>query len=80
MHENKIGVEGAKAMAEMLKCNKTLTELCIVIDKDIEKNNIGDDGAKALAATLEMNTKLTSLCMSIIKLYMETTLKIRELH
>jgi len=66
IQENMIDVEGAKAIAEMLKCNKTLEELCIVIDKGIEKNKIGNDGAKAFAATIALNTTLTSFCMSII--------------
>ncbi len=50
-----IGDDGAKALAEALETNKTLTGL------DLAYNNIGDSGAKALAEALETNTTLTTL-------------------
>ena len=54
---NKIGAEGAKALAE----NKTLTTL------HVGSNNIGDEGAEALAA----NTTLTTLNVSDNKISAE---------
>ncbi|KAF9272783.1 hypothetical protein BGZ68_002087, partial [Mortierella alpina] len=42
MEYNSIGSDGAKALAEALKTNSTLTTL------NLERNSIGTDGAKAL--------------------------------
>jgi len=52
---NRIGAEGAKALAEALKGNETLTML------NLENNNIGEKGAKALAEALKGNETLTML-------------------
>jgi Ran GTPase-activating protein (RanGAP) involved in mRNA processing and transport len=52
---NKIGIEGAKALAGMLEKNETITKL------DLSRNNIGDDGAKALAEALKVNKTITTL-------------------
>ena len=49
MSNNNIGVEGAKAIAEALKVNKSITELYLW------NNNIGDEGAKAIAEALKVN-------------------------
>ena len=53
--DNRIGDDGAKALATALKNNTSLTSLNLL------GNRIGDDGAKALATALETNTSLTSL-------------------
>ena len=55
LHDNKIGVDGAKAIAEALKVNPVLTSL------DLQMNSIGDDGAKAIAEALKVNPVLTEL-------------------
>jgi len=47
--------EGAKALAEALKVNTTLEELCLY------SCGIGDDGAAALAEALRCNTSLTTV-------------------
>jgi hypothetical protein len=52
---NKIGVEGAKAIAQALEKNESLTSLYLM------NNKIGAEGAKALAQALEKNESLTSL-------------------
>ena len=52
---NKIGTEGAKALAKALETNKTLTTL------NLWGNEIGPEGAKALAKALETNKILTTL-------------------
>ena len=46
---NNIGVSGAKAIAEVIKHNKTLTEVRLLW------NFMGADGAKAIAAVLKEN-------------------------
>jgi Ran GTPase-activating protein (RanGAP) involved in mRNA processing and transport len=50
---NSIGDDGAKALAEALKTNSTLTTL------DLQNNSIGPDGAKALAEALKTNSTVT---------------------
>ena len=55
MNANRIGVDGAKAIAEALKVNPVLTEL------DLYNNQIRDDGAKAIAEALKVNPVLTTL-------------------
>ncbi|CAF1472311.1 unnamed protein product, partial [Didymodactylos carnosus] len=52
---NNISDAGAKAIAEALKTNQTLTEL------NIENNNISDAGAKAIAEALKTNQTLIVL-------------------
>ncbi|MGC0372311.1 MAG: hypothetical protein DGJ47_001023, partial [Rickettsiaceae bacterium] len=55
---NHIKNEGAKALANLLNGNKTLTTL------DLSTNNIGDEGSAALADSLHENTTLTTLDLS----------------
>ena len=55
---NNIGDEGAKAIADALKSNTSLTTI------DLRGNNIGDEGAKAIAEALKGNTSLTSINLS----------------
>jgi len=50
-----IGPEGAKALAEALRTNTTLTEI------NLTCNGIGPEGAKALVETLQLNIKLTTI-------------------
>ncbi|XP_011270539.1 hypothetical protein, variant [Capsaspora owczarzaki ATCC 30864] len=50
-----IGDEEAKAIAEALKVNNTVTELFL------QENDIGDVGAQAIAEALKVNTKLTTV-------------------
>ena len=52
---NKIGDDGAKAIAEALKENTSVTNL------DLSSNAISDEGAKAIAEALKENTTITSL-------------------
>jgi Ran GTPase-activating protein (RanGAP) involved in mRNA processing and transport len=47
MGGNRLGVEGAEALADALKTNTNLT------DVSLPGNNIGDEGAKALAEALK---------------------------
>ena len=49
----KLGVEGAKAIAEMASVLASLTHL------DLGGNELGSEGAKALAAALKMNEACT---------------------
>ena len=55
LFNNRIGAEGARALAEALKTNKALTSL------DLRRNSIGAEGARALAEALKTNSALTSL-------------------
>ena len=56
LSSNKIGPEGAKAIAEALKSGTAvLTRL------DMDHNNIGVEGAKAIAEALKINAVLTRL-------------------
>ena len=55
MRWNKIGDEGANAIAEALKVNAVVTTL------DLSGNNIGVEGAKAIAEALKVNAVLTKL-------------------
>ena len=52
---SKIGPEGAKAIAEALTKNTSLTEL------NLEDTNLGPEGAKAIAEALTKNTSITEL-------------------
>jgi Ran GTPase-activating protein (RanGAP) involved in mRNA processing and transport len=52
---NEIGGAGAKALADMLKVNKTITKL------DLSGNKIGDDGVIAIAEALKENNTITTL-------------------
>ena len=56
---NNIGNVGAKALAEGLKVNKTLTSLVLY------ENKIGNEGAKALAEGLKVNETLKSLVLDV---------------
>jgi len=59
LNENEeIGDEGAKALAETLKVNKTVKQLSLQVC------GIGDAGAAALAEALRSNTSLTTLDLS----------------
>ena len=49
--DNRIGVEGSKAIAEALKVNPVY----------LNSNSIGGDGAKAIAEALKVNPVLTKL-------------------
>ncbi|KJE94948.1 hypothetical protein CAOG_08896 [Capsaspora owczarzaki ATCC 30864] len=55
LDENQIGDNEARAIAEALKVNKTLTEL------HLYTNRIGDAGAKAIAEALKVNKTMTLL-------------------
>ena len=57
LNNNSIGAEGAKAVADALGVNGSLTSL------DLRENEIGDDGAKALGEGLTVNGSLTSLTL-----------------
>jgi len=54
---NKIGVDGAMAIAEALKVNAVVTELWL------SNNNIGPEGAIAIAEALKVNAVLTTLAL-----------------
>ena len=58
LYENKIGDEGAKALAEALQENQTLTSLVLW------DNKIGDEGGKALLEALQKNQTLTTIYLS----------------
>jgi Ran GTPase-activating protein (RanGAP) involved in mRNA processing and transport len=71
---NRIGDEGARALAEALKTNKTLTlidfrckkfvrvwRFCLIDGVAYTDNRIGDEGARALAEALKTNKTLTSI-------------------
>lgn len=49
---------GAKVIGEVLKVNKSLTELVL------SRNNIGDKGAKAIGEALKVNPSLTRIDLS----------------
>ena len=55
---NVIGDDGAAALGESLKYNKSLTTL------NSSNNEIGDDGAAALGECLKYNKSLTTLDLS----------------
>ena len=72
--DNSIGVEGTKDIVEVLKLNKTLTELNLsskhmhlmcayfVFDnKFVADNSIDTEGAKVLAEALKVNKSLARL-------------------
>jgi len=54
-----IGDEGAKALAEALKVNKTVTNIVL------EANLIGNEGTQALAEALKVNTTLTNINLRV---------------
>ena len=54
---NQLGDAGAKAIAAMLRTNRSLTYL------SLSSNKIGDAGAKATAAILRTNRSLTYLAL-----------------
>ena len=70
---NKIGVEGAKSLSEMLKVNTSLISLNLRGDEKRTKkkengisiwltdNKIGREGAESMSEILKENTTLTSL-------------------
>jgi hypothetical protein len=47
---HKLGIDGAKALADALKVNSTITSI------DLRDNKVGVDGAKALADALKVNS------------------------
>ena len=57
LSKNKIGLEGAKAIAEALMKSGT----AVVITLYLGLNNIGDEGAIAIAEALKVNAVLTTL-------------------
>ena len=59
---NKMGSEGAKAFAALLKTNPSVTEI------NLACNHIDDEGAEALAEGLRDNTSVVimSLCHNVI--------------
>ena len=59
---NAVGAEGAKAIADALRVNGSLTSL------DLMVNDIGAEGAKALADALRVNGSLTKLDVKYNKL------------
>ena len=58
LHGNNIGAAGARAVAEALQHNTTVTEL------HLDGNNIGAVGARAVAEALQHNTTVTTLGLS----------------
>jgi Ran GTPase-activating protein (RanGAP) involved in mRNA processing and transport len=54
-HTLGIDVDGAKALADALKVNSSITSI------DLHRNNVGVDGAKALADALKVNSTITSI-------------------
>ena len=54
LYLNKIGPEGATAIAKALEVNRVLTSL------NLYQNAIGDEGAAAIAKALEVNAVLTN--------------------
>ena len=77
---NKIGPDGARAIAEALKTNTTLTQLNLDVmemnsvscDLDINSqfpgNKIGPDGTKTIAEVLKTNTTLTQLNLDVMEM------------
>lgn len=57
-HGDYLGDFGAEYIAESLKANSTLSELCL------RTNNIGDEGVVKLAEALKLNKTLTKLDLS----------------
>lgn len=57
LNSNEVDGVGAKAVAIMLRVNKTLGEL------NLSFNNIGDDGAKSISSALQDNVTLRSLSL-----------------
>ena len=60
LEDNKVGAEGAKALASALEVNKVLTSLNLA-GSYFDGAKIGDEGAAALAAALKVNAVLTEL-------------------
>ena len=57
LYSNRIGAEGAKALATALQTNSSLSTLYL------GNNEIGDEGAQALATALHTNSSLSSLSL-----------------
>ena len=76
MTDNKIGVEGAKTVGELLKVNTALATLDLSCGRERQElnenninckmtvNKIGVDGTKSLVEVLKTNITLTSLKMN----------------
>ena len=56
---NKIGDDGAKALADALKVNSSVTDI------DLTGNNIGADGTKALADALKVNASVIEIDLAV---------------
>ena len=61
MGYNYFRVNGAKAIAEALKVNKSLTTICNPVWIDFWDNVICADGAEAIAEALKVNKSLTTI-------------------
>ena len=59
MTDNQVGDEGARALSEGLKANKTLEELHL--NGLRKRGNIGPEGAKYIAEMLKVNSALKVL-------------------
>jgi hypothetical protein len=69
---NKIGDEGAKAIADALKVNAVLTKLWL------DENNIGPEGAIAIAEALKVNAVVTTLYLMGNNIGVEGVITIAE--
>ena len=58
LHSKYLGVDGAKALAEAIKDNKTITKI------DISCNDIKDEGSIAIAQALQTNKTITEIKLS----------------
>ena len=70
---NKPGMEGSVALAEMLSCNKSLTEL------NLELCDLPDAGLREIARRLLQNTSLKKLDIGFNKLGMEVSVALAEM-
>jgi hypothetical protein len=68
-----IGDEGALALADALKVNKSLTSI------DLCYNKIGDEGASALADALKVNTSVTNIDLAYDEIGLSLQAKVDEL-
>lgn len=59
LQDNKIGDEGARVLARMLKKDTVLTNL------NLATNKIGSDGARAIANALKSNMKLKAIDLGV---------------
>jgi Ran GTPase-activating protein (RanGAP) involved in mRNA processing and transport len=53
-----LGIDGAKALADALKVNSTITSI------NLSFNYVGDDGVKALGDALKVNSAITTINFS----------------